>query len=102
MRPRSRVIGIWEASMRFRPSFAFIVSVAALLAVSGAASAQTKITIGKITRGIGLHIPSYISMDKGFFKEQGLDPRWGVRGGTARSPAGRSGNPEFVAMPSGR
>src|SRR2546425_879418 len=39
----------------------------------GPAAAQTAITIGKITGGIGLHIPSYIAMDKGFFKAVGRD-----------------------------
>jgi len=51
-------------------------SAAAIALPSSAAIAQTKITVGKIVGGIGLHIPSYIAMDKGFFKEEGLDARW--------------------------
>ena len=47
----------------------------AVRSAAGAAQAQTKITVGKIVGGIGLHIPSYIAMDKGFFKEEGLDAR---------------------------
>ena len=44
-------------------------ALAAMIALpSGAAIAQTKITVGKIVGGIGLHIPSYIAMDRGFFK----------------------------------
>ena len=34
---------------------------------------QTKITIGKVIGGNGLHIPTYVAMDKGFFKAEGLD-----------------------------
>jgi ABC-type nitrate/sulfonate/bicarbonate transport system substrate-binding protein len=77
------------------------VSIAALSAVLSAAQAQTRISIGKITGGIGLHIPSYIAMDKGFFKEEGLDPRWVVLGGTAMIRAGLTGNLDFVPIPSG-
>ena len=78
-----------------------LMLAAALMAGFGPAQAQTKITIGKITGGIGLHIPSYIAMDKGFFKEEGLDARWIVLGGTAMIRAGLSGNLDFVPIPSG-
>jgi ABC-type nitrate/sulfonate/bicarbonate transport system substrate-binding protein len=87
--------------MRLRLSLALVLSAAALAVVSGVAQAQTKISIGKITGGIGLHIPSYIAMDKGFFKEEGLDPRWVVLGGTAMIRAGLTGNLDFVPIPSG-
>ena len=74
---------------------------AVLLASPGGVSAQTAITIGKITGGIGLHIPSYIAMDKGFFKEEGLDAKWVVLGGTAMVRAGLTNNLNFVPIPSG-
>jgi ABC-type nitrate/sulfonate/bicarbonate transport system substrate-binding protein len=73
----------------------------ALGALQDAAQAQTQITIGKITGGIGLHIPSYIAMDKGFFKEEGLDAKWVVLGGTAMVRAGLTNNLNFVPIPSG-
>ena len=63
--------------------------------------AQTKITIGKIVGGIGLHIPSYIAMDKGFFKEEGLDARLVELAGRPMITAGLSGNVDFVPIPSG-
>ena len=75
--------------------------VAAACVVSSAALAQTPITIGKIVGGIGLHIPSYIAMDKGFYKEEGLDARWIVLGGRAMMTAGLAGNLDFVPVPSG-
>jgi NitT/TauT family transport system substrate-binding protein len=68
---------------------------------SGAAVAQTKITVGKIVGGIGLHIPSYIAMDKGFFKEEGLDARWIELQGRPMITAGLTGNLDFVPIPSG-
>jgi len=68
---------------------------------SGAAIAQTKITVGKIVGGIGLHIPSYIAMDKGFFKEEGLDARWMELQGRPMITAGLTGNLDFVPIPSG-
>ena len=66
-----------------------------------AAQAQTKITVGKIVGGIGLHIPSYIAMDKGFFKEEGLDARWIELQGRPMITAGLTGNLDFVPIPSG-
>jgi len=67
----------------------------------GAASAQTKVTVGKIVGGVGLHIPSYIAMDKGFFKGEGLDARWVELAGRPMITAGLSGNVDFVPIPSG-
>ena len=77
-------------------------ALAAMIALpSGAAIAQTKITVGKIVGGIGLHIPSYIAMDKGFFKEEGLDARWIELQGRPMITAGLTGNLDFVPIPSG-
>ena len=84
----------------FRLSAA-VAAGALACAIAPSALAQTKITVGKITGGIGLHIPSYIAMDKGFFKEEGLDARWVVLGGTAMIRAGLSNNLDFVPIPSG-
>ena len=46
---------------------ALVASIAVVLGSGGAAHAQelTKIAIGKVIGGVGLHIPSYIAMDKG-------------------------------------
>ena len=80
---------------------AALAAVIALSFGSGAAQAQTKITVGKIVGGIGLHIPSYIAMDKGFFKEEGLDARWIELQGRPMITAGLTGNLDFVPIPSG-
>ena len=66
----------------------FPIVVAALLALTGAASAQTKITVGKITSGSGFHIPSYVAMDQGFYKAEGLDASFITLGGRALVTAG--------------
>jgi NitT/TauT family transport system substrate-binding protein len=77
---------------------ALITATAASL---GGATAQTPITIGKISGGIGLHMPSYIAMDKGFFKDEGLDARFVELGGSALVRAGLTNNVNFVPIPSG-
>ena len=42
------------------------------LAVSAHAQ-QTKVTIGKVIGGDGFHVPTYVALDQGFFKAEGLD-----------------------------
>src|ERR1043166_521383 len=74
---------------------------AAIALPSGAAVAQTKITVGKIVGGNWRHIPSYIAMDKDFFKEEGLDARWIELQGRPMITAGLTGNLDFVPIPSG-
>jgi len=79
------------------------VAAASIIAIAGfsAAQAQTKVTVGKVVGGVGLHIPSYIAMDKGFFKEEGLDARFVELAGRPLMTAGLSGNVDFVPIPSG-
>ncbi len=74
---------------------------AACVIVSTAAFAQTKITVGKVLGGVGLHIPSYVAMEKGFFKEEGLDARFVSLVGRPLLTAGLTGNVDFVPIPSG-
>src|SRR5262245_28223649 len=76
------------------------LAVAALLAASPAI-AQTEITIGKIVGGIGLHLPSYIAMDQGYYKADGRTPRLVDRASPPMTRAGMSGNLNFVPIPSG-
>src|ERR1700680_1177073 len=74
------------------------------LAIPLAASAdaqQTKVTIGKVIGGDGFHVPTYIALDQGFFKAEGLDgslleldPRSQVTGVI-------SGNLDCAPIPSG-
>jgi NitT/TauT family transport system substrate-binding protein len=80
----------------------FMAGAAIVLgAAHGPAEAQTKITVGKILGGVGLHIPSYVAMDRGFFKDEGLDARFVSLVGRPMITAGLSGNLDFVPIPSG-
>src|SRR5690242_8989083 len=47
--------------------------VAVALIVSNSADAQQiKVTIGKVIGGDGFHLPSYVALDQGFFKAEGI------------------------------
>src|SRR3954464_2736989 len=76
------------------------VALAALIAPA-LAQAQTKITVGKITSGSGFHIPSYIAMDQGFYKAEGLDASFITLPGRALVTAGLAGSIDFIPIPSG-
>ena len=78
------------------------VAVALALSVAiDAARAQTKISIGKVIGGDGFHIPSYVAMDQGFFKAEGLDAHFIELQGKAQVTAVLSGNLDFAPIPSG-
>ena len=81
------------------------IALAVTLTVAGlsasAAMAQTKITVGKTNGGSGFHVPSYIAMDKGFFKDEGLDASFVTLQGRALVTAGLSGSVNFIPIPSG-
>jgi len=51
---------------------------------AGAATAQTKITVGKTNGGSGFHVPSYVAMARGFFKDEGLDVKIEVYDGSEK------------------
>jgi len=65
------------------------------------ADAQTKIRVGRTPGASGFHIPSYVAMDKGFFKREGLDARYVAMGGKALVTAGMGGAIDFVPIPGG-
>jgi NitT/TauT family transport system substrate-binding protein len=85
-----------------RPLLAAVAAIgfASTFAVSANAQA-TKVTIGKVIGGDGFHIPTYIAMDKGFFKEEGLDASFIELGGAAQVRAVLSGNLDCAPIPSG-
>ena len=71
------------------------------LAVSAHAQ-QTKVTIGKVIGGDGFHVPTYVALDQGFFKAEGLDAV-ARRVATPRSQVTGvlSGNLDCAPIPSG-
>jgi ABC-type nitrate/sulfonate/bicarbonate transport system substrate-binding protein len=82
-----------------------ILRTAALTSIAlsfcATAHAQTKIAIGKVVGGVGLHIPSYIAMDRGFYKDEGLDARFIELAGRPLMTAGLTGSVDFIPIPSG-
>ncbi len=86
--------------MRTIGSLLAMATAAALSIVAGRAQAQ-KIAIGKVLSGSGFHTPSYVAMDKGFFKDEGLDASFVTLGGRALVTAGLAGQIDFVPIPSG-
>lgn len=57
-----------------RAGITIAVVLAALAIGSGTASAQAaKIKVGRTIGASGFHIPTYVAMDRGFFKVEGLD-----------------------------
>jgi ABC-type nitrate/sulfonate/bicarbonate transport system substrate-binding protein len=70
--------------------------------VLNAARAESdKIRVGKTVGGSGFHIPSYLAMDKGFYRAEGLDAQFVVLQARALVTAGLSGNVDLVPIPSG-
>ena len=73
----------------------------ALPLILGTAHAQTKITIGKVLSGNGFHIPTYVAMDQGYYKAEGLDARFISLTGRALVTAALAGSVDFIPIPSG-
>jgi len=82
-----------------------LLAAAVLLAVpfafTTAQAEDNKVNVGKIIGGSGFHIPSYVAMDQGFFKAEGLDAKIISLTGKALVTAGIAGNVDFVPIPSG-
>jgi NitT/TauT family transport system substrate-binding protein len=78
-----------------------ILAIAVTLVTAGIGAAQTKITVGRTTSSSGFHIPSYVAMDKGIFKKEGLDAKFVSMNGKALLNAGIAKNIDFVPIPGG-
>lgn len=62
---------------------------------------MTKITVGRTTGASGFHIPSYVALDKGFYKKEGLDAEFVAMPGATLVKAGIAQNINFVPIPGG-
>ena len=80
-----------------------VACVACLLVLSIAVTAAETNTlrVGKVIAGNGFHIPSYVAMDQGFYKAEGLDAQFVVLQGRPLVTAALSGNVDVVPIPSG-
>ena len=76
--------------------------VSAVFAVAFAATANAQhVTIGKVIGGDGFHLPSYVAMDRGFFKAEGLDVSLVELDPKIQVTAVLSGNLDCAPIPSG-
>src|SRR5580700_555209 len=76
--------------------------VSAALAVPFAATADAQhVTVGKVIGGDGFHLPSYVAMDRGFFKAEGLDVTLVELDPKIQVTAVLSGNLDCAPIPSG-
>jgi NitT/TauT family transport system substrate-binding protein len=89
--------------LRLVPAAAATVALAAafITAPAGKAEAQTKLTMGKVIGGDGFHIPTYVALDAGFFKAEGLDATLVELQPSAQVTAVLSGNLDCAPIPSG-
>ncbi len=76
-------------------------AIAFILAPAAGADAQTKVTIGKVVGGDGFHVPTYVALDEGFFKAEGLDASLVELQPSAQVTAILSGNLDCAPIPSG-
>jgi NitT/TauT family transport system substrate-binding protein len=72
-----------------------------VLAFAASADAQTKVTIGKVIGGDGFHVPTYVALDQGFFKQEGLDVTLVELQANSQVTAVLSGNLDCAPVPSG-
>jgi len=90
--------------LRNRKRWLFGIVASALLTaiqVSSAAAQGVKIKVGRTVGGSGFHIPSYVAMDKGFFKGEGLDAAFIATTGGVLVRAAIAKEIEFVPIPAG-
>jgi NitT/TauT family transport system substrate-binding protein len=79
---------------------ALCLAIAALLAPASVVMAQS-VKVGRTIGGSGFHIPSYVAMDKGLFKGEGLDAAFIAATAGVLVRAGIAKEIEFVPIPGG-
>ena len=78
-----------------------IVTLIMLADTAPAAAQAIKIKVGRTIGGSGFHIPSYVAMDKGFFKGEGLDAEFIATTAGVLVRAAIAKEVEFVPIPGG-
>src|SRR6516165_5440964 len=82
----------------------FAAAAALLVPLAAAAQAkaqQSKVSIGKVIGGDGFHLPSYVALDRDFFKAEGLDVSLVELDPKTQVTAVLSGNLDCAPIPSG-
>jgi len=78
------------------------LGVALTLPLAATATAQQqKVTIGKVIGGDGFHVPTYVALDQGFFKAEGLDASLVELDPRSQVTGVLSGNLDCAPIPSG-
>jgi ABC-type nitrate/sulfonate/bicarbonate transport system substrate-binding protein len=77
-----------------------IVALALIIPISAGAQ-PNRVTIGKVVGGDGFHLPSYVALDKGFFKEESVDATLVELDPKTQVTAVLSGNLDCAPIPSG-
>src|SRR5579863_6527701 len=83
------------------PLIAAVATVAFSLLPSVSADAQTKVSIGKVVGGDGFHVPTYVALDQGLFKAEGLDASLVELDPRSQVTGVLSGNLDCAPIPSG-
>jgi NitT/TauT family transport system substrate-binding protein len=83
------------------PQLVAAATIGLALSFATGAQAQTKVTIGKVIGGDGFHVPTYIALDEGFFRQEGLDVSLVELQAPAQVTAVLSGNLTCAPIPSG-
>jgi ABC-type nitrate/sulfonate/bicarbonate transport system substrate-binding protein len=78
-----------------------VATIGFAVSLAPGAQAQTKVTIGKVIGGDGFHVPTYIALDEGFFKQEGLDASLMELQANSQVAAVLSGNLDCAPIPSG-
>ena len=96
-----RASGVKFASSNLKIAI-FALMAVALMAHPAAVEAQgIKIKVGRTIGGSGFHIPSYIAVDRGFFKGEGLDVEFIAANAGVLVRAAIAKEIEFVPIPGG-
>lgn len=72
---------------------------AAALVPAGSAAADTPITVGVVIGYTSLHLPTYVAMERGYYKKEGLDAKFVTLAPNTLVVAGLSGQINFVPIP---
>ena len=90
-----------KTSVKLFAGSVFILSLLGVVLASTAQAQGIKVKVGRTVGGSGFHIPSYIAMDKGFFKAEGLDASFIATTGGVLVRAAIAKEIEFVPIPGG-
>ena len=85
--------------MTGRVTLAAVAAAAMLFSAASVTAAEPmKITVGNVPGGNTLFLPSYVAMDRGFFKKEGLDAKWVELVGKTLGNAALAGQIDFVPV----